>query len=80
VRYGDSLFVVLKPARYLDEPERVEFSEAYIFVGEDVVIMVRHGEVPALDEVHRRLESESELLRRGPRAILHAIMNRIVDD
>src|ERR687886_1479061 len=24
-RYGDSLFVVLKTARYLDEPEKVEF-------------------------------------------------------
>ena len=80
MRYGDSLFVVLKPARYLDEPERVEFSEAYIFVGEDFTDTVRHGEVPALDEVHRRLESEPEQLRRGSRVIPHAIMNRVIDD
>ena len=80
VRYGNSLFVVLKPARYLDEPERVEFSEAYVFVGEDFIVTVRHGEVLTLDEVRRRLESEPELLRRGPRAILHAIMNQVVDD
>jgi magnesium transporter len=78
--YGNTLFIVLKPARYLDEPETVEFSEAHIFVGEDFVITVRHGEIPALDEVRQRLEGEPELLRRGPEAVLHAIMDQVVDD
>src|SRR3954454_12676609 len=67
-RYSDSLFIVLKAARYQDEPETVEFSEAHIFVGEDFVATVRHGEVPAVDEARRRLEGEPELLRRGPEA------------
>ena len=31
VRYDHSLFVVLKTARYLDEPERVDFSEGRVF-------------------------------------------------
>jgi magnesium transporter len=79
-RYGKTLFIVLKPARYLDEPETVEFSEAHVFVGEDFVVTVRHGEIPALDAVRQRLEGEPELLRRGPEAILHAIMDQIVDD
>ena len=35
-RYDKTLFIVLKPACYLDEPETVEFSEAHIFVGEDL--------------------------------------------
>ena len=43
-RYGDTLFVVLKPARYLDDPEEVEFGEVHVFVGRDFVITVRHGE------------------------------------
>src|SRR5919199_387533 len=79
-RYGDTLFVVLRPARYLDESETVEFGEIHVFVGEDFVITVRHGEAPALSEVRRRLEDEPELLRRGPEAILYAIMDRVVDD
>ena len=79
-RYGDSLFIVLKPARYLDESETVEFSEAHIFVGENFVLTVRHGEVPAVDEARRRLESEPELLRRGPQAILHAIIDEVVNN
>jgi magnesium transporter len=79
-RYGGTLFVVLKPARYLDEEERVEFGEVHLFVGEDFVVAVRHGEAPDLAEVRERLEADPELLRRGPEAILHAIMDRIVDD
>src|SRR5215218_84921 len=78
-RYGDTLFVVLKPARYLDAPEEVEFGEVHVFVGRDFVITVRHGEAPALAEVRRRLEGEPDLLRRGPEAILYAIMDRVVD-
>ncbi len=78
-RYGQTLFVVLRPARYLDAPEEVEFGEIHVFVGEDFVITVRHGEAPALREVRRRLEADRELLLRGPEAILYAIMDRVVD-
>src|SRR5919202_1697765 len=80
VRYGDSLFVVLKVARYLDEPERVHFSEVHVLVGKDIVVTVRYEEMPALEEVRRRLEGEPELLRQGPQSILHEIMDQIVDD
>jgi magnesium transporter len=78
-RYGQTLFVVLRPARYLDAPEEVEFGEIHIFVGEDFVITVRHGEAPVLAEVRGRLEADPELLLRGPEAILYAIMDRVVD-
>jgi magnesium transporter len=78
-RYGQTLFVVLRPARYLDDPEEVEFGEIHVFVGEDFVITVRHGEAPALGEVRERLEAAPELLVRGPEAILYAIMDRVVD-
>jgi magnesium transporter len=80
VRYGDSIFVVLKTARYLDEPEKVDFSEAHVLVGKDFVVTVRYEEIPALEEVRRRLEGEPELLHQGPQPILHEIMDQIVDD
>ncbi len=78
-RYGNALFVVLRPARYLDAPEEVEFSEVHVFVGENFVVTVRHGEAPDLGMVRRRMEEESDLLSRGPEAILYAIMDRVVD-
>ncbi len=79
-RYGETLFTVLKSARYLDESETVEFGEIHVFVGPDFVVTVRHGEASTLDRVRRRLESMPELLCRGPEAILYAVMDRVVDD
>jgi magnesium transporter len=79
-RYGETLFAVLRAARYLDGPETVEFGEVHVFVGEDFVVTVRHGEAPDLGEVRRRMEGDADLLKRGPEAILYAILDRVVDD
>ena len=79
-RYDGILFVVLRPARYIDESETVEFGEIHVFVGADFVVTVRHGEASTLDRVRRQLESMPEMLRRGPVAILYAIMDQVVDD
>ena len=79
-RYGDMLFCVLRPARYIDETEKVEFGEVHVFAGPQFVVTVRHGEAPGLAGVRRGLEARPDLLRRGPVAILHAIMDRVVDD
>jgi magnesium transporter len=79
-RYGDTLFCVLRPARYVDDTETVEFGEVHVFAGPQFVITIRHGEAPDLGDVRRRLEARPDLLRRGPVAVLHAIMDRVVDD
>ena len=79
-RYGDTLFCVLRPARYVDETETVEFSEVHVFAGPHFVVTVRHGEAPDIAAVRRALESRPDLLRRVPVAILHAIMDRVLDD
>ncbi|MGW5342981.1 magnesium and cobalt transport protein CorA [Streptomyces sp. NPDC004050] len=78
-RYGDTLFVVLRAARYLDAPEEVEFSELHIFVGPDFLITVRHGAAPDLPAVRRRMEETPELLSLGPEAALYAILDAVVD-
>jgi magnesium transporter len=79
-RYGDSVFVVLKSARYIDETETVEFGEIHAFVGPGFIITVRHGEASELHEVRERLENDPNLLRQGPAAILYTIMDQVVDD
>ncbi len=78
-RYGDTLFVVLRPARYLDDTEEVEFGEVHVFVGTNFVLTVRHSEAPDLGAVRHRLESDADLLGRGPEAVLYAIVDRVVD-
>lgn len=79
-RYGETLFVVLRAARYVDRHETVEFAELHVFVGPDFVVTVRHGSGPDLSRVRRRMESEPDILRQGPEAILYAILDRVVDD
>jgi magnesium transporter len=79
-RYGDTLFVVLRPARYLDAEERVEFGELHLFVGPDFVVTIRHAESPNLGRVRRRLEDAPELLSMGPEAVLYAILDEVVDE
>ncbi len=78
-RYGDTLFVVLKAARYLDDREEVEFGELHVFIGPDFVITLRHAESPDLSLVRTRLESTPELLALGSEAVLYAILDAVVD-
>ncbi|MBD8060324.1 magnesium and cobalt transport protein CorA [Cellulomonas sp. JH27-2] len=78
-RYGDTLFVVLRAARYLDDVEEVEFGELHVFVGPDFVATVRHSDSPDLAAVRRRLESQPDILALGPEAVLYAILDAVVD-
>jgi magnesium transporter len=78
-RYGDTLFVVLRAARYLDEVEEVEFGEIHVFVGSNFVLTVRHSQAPDLAAVRRRMEGDPDLLRLGPEAVLYAILDGVVD-
>ena len=51
-----------------------------MFLGDDFIITVRHGEASRCTRCARRSEADPELLRRGPGAVLHAILDRVVDD
>ncbi|UUY04280.1 magnesium/cobalt transporter CorA [Svornostia abyssi] len=79
-RFGDTLFLVLRPARYFDETETVEFGEVHVFAGPQFVITVRHAEAPNLHEIREKLEARPDLLSRGTFAIVHAIVDKVVDD
>ena len=77
--YDDSLFLVLKTARFIQADDVVEFGEILLFIGDGFIITVRHGEAP-LHDVRLRIEARPDLLRCGPGAALYAIVDRIVDD
>ena len=78
--YGDTLFVVLKPARYVDPVEVVELGEILLFVNARFVVAVRHREASKLVTVRKSLDEDPERLRFGSSAVLHAILDRVVDD
>ena len=79
-RYGEVLFLVFKTARYDDAAETIQFSEIQLFAGETFVITVRHGEASALAPVRQTLERDPARLALGPIAVVHAILDRVVDD
>jgi magnesium transporter len=78
--FGEMVFIVLKTARYVDPTEVIKLGEILVFLGHDYIITVRHGEASELGGVRRQLEENPELLQHGPGAVLHAIVDRVVDD
>lgn len=78
-RYGQTLFIVLRPAWYHDADETVEFGEVHLFIGPGFVVTVRHADHPDLTGVRRAMEARPELLTLGSEAVLAAVMDEIVD-
>jgi magnesium transporter len=78
--YDDTLLVVLKPVRYIDSEELIETGDIVLFVNRTFIITVRRREAGALGDVRRNLDHRPELLKHGTGAVLHAIMDKVVDD
>jgi len=82
--YDGLLVAVVKTVHYDDKlpggtAEVVETGEVMIFLGHNFAITVRHGEHGGLRSVRKQLESDPDLLSRGPSAVLHAVLDSIVD-
>jgi magnesium transporter len=79
--YEESFFLVIKTARYDEAEERVHFGEVDLFVAEDYVISIRHGEAANLGPARERLEGDHDvLLAYGAPAVAWAILDEIVDN
>ncbi|MEI2816939.1 MAG: magnesium and cobalt transport protein CorA [Microthrixaceae bacterium] len=78
-RYGEWLFVVLRTAAYLDAPETIEFGEIQLFASPHAVVVIRRGQPAALHGVRARLEADASSLRSGSVAVVHAVIDEVVD-
>lgn len=78
-RYGDSLFIVLRTARFVDSQQDLELGETHLFVGPRYVVTVRHGSLTSHVGLRGRCEAESALLARGPAYVLYALFDFVVD-
>ncbi|MEO6627229.1 MAG: magnesium and cobalt transport protein CorA [Aquihabitans sp.] len=77
--YGSSLFVVLKTALFVSSGVPLEFAELQLFVGDDYIVSVRHGEASGLAEVRHKLEGRPDLLAMGPSTVLYAVIDHVID-
>ncbi len=75
--YGDSIFVVLRTI--IRKNEQTEFGETHFFVGNNFVVVVRHGSSIPYTEVRARCEATPEQLKKGQGFVLYAVMDFIVD-
>ena len=85
-QFGAVQFLVLRTARYVPHGELTETSQVVetgqmmIFIGEQFVITVRHGDASELASVRANLETERPaLLEQGPWAVAYAVTDRVVD-
>ncbi|MDO8106148.1 magnesium and cobalt transport protein CorA [Isoptericola sp. b441] len=79
--YGDQVFVVLRPVRYVDRREVVDVAEVALFLGPGFVVTVRHGHNDVMQRVRRELDApSSELLAFGPAGVLYRAADLVVDD
>jgi magnesium transporter len=78
--YDASLFVVVKPLRYIDETSDIETGEVMVFLGDRFVVTVRRGEAGPLATVRKLIESDPTRLSIGPVAVLHGVMDAVVDN
>jgi magnesium transporter len=78
-QYGDSIFVVLRPAILASDQERIELGETHLFLGSRYIVSIRHGDTPGYAAVRTRCESTPALLAKGPGFVLYAVMDFIVD-
>ena len=78
-QYGDSIFVVLRPAILSEDKQHVELGETHLFVGPRYIVSIRHGNTPSYVAVRTRCESTPPALAKGPGYVLYALMDFIVD-
>jgi len=76
--YNDSIFVVVRTLSRTQKNHTV-FGETHFFVGNNFVVVVRHGSSIPYTEVRTRCESMPELMKKGQGFILYAVMDFIVD-
>jgi magnesium transporter len=78
-RYGEVLFVVVKPVRYVDHEEIVEVEEVEVFLGPRFVVTVRHGRTDVVARTRRDLDESGDRADE-PAAVLHRLLDHVVDD
>ncbi|MCI0383093.1 magnesium and cobalt transport protein CorA [Streptomyces sp. CNQ085] len=78
-RYDDVLAVALRTLWYVEEESEVETGEVMVFLGPRFVMTVRHGPADPAAEAARRLAADPVMLSFGPAAVLHAVLDVVVD-
>jgi len=71
--------MVLKTAFYEEKGSLISTGEIHCIIGDFFIVVVRHGNGAPLANTRHNLESNPEQLAKGPYAVLHAILDHVID-
>jgi magnesium transporter len=77
--YPGVQFCVLKTVFYDEEKSLVSTGEIFCFIGDYFIVVVRHGDGAPLRNTRHQLEGNPEQLEKGPYAVLHAVIDHVID-
>jgi magnesium transporter len=77
--FGDTLTVVLRPAQYIEDTESVEYGQITMMCSPRHILVVRHGDAVPLRFLRQRMEARPERLSHGPGAVMHEILDTVVE-
>jgi magnesium transporter len=78
--HDDYIFIVFHALGDYETFGQVSTREVCLYLGRSYVVSCHHGPLPALDGIRQRCLEDGLPLRRGPDWLLHAILDRLVDD
>ena len=77
--YPGLQFCVFKTVFYDEAKSEVSTGEILTFIGDHFIVVVRHGDGSPLRNTRHQLEANTEQLAKGPYAVLHAIIDHVID-
>jgi magnesium transporter len=77
--YDGLTFFVIKTVFYDEALSEITTGELMCFVDKHFIVIVRHGEGSPLTTVRHDIEAKPEQLKIGPFAVLHAVVDRVID-
>ena len=77
--YEGLTFFTLKTVFYNEANSAISTGELICFIEKSFIVIVRHGEGTPLATVRHEIESRPDFLNLGPFAVLHAVIDRVID-
>jgi magnesium transporter len=77
--YDGLTFFVIKTVFFDQEQQEITTGELMCFIEKNFIVIVRHGEGHPLATVRYDLEQKPDLLNLGPYAVLHGVVDRVID-
>ena len=78
--YESLTFFTLKTVFYNEANSAISTGELICFIEKEFIVIVRHGEGTPLVTVRQEIEAKPDFLKLGPFAVLHAVVDRVIDE